>query len=698
MKKVLSVLFAVLMMSVAFAQMPTRIANFTAQQREALQVSSPLHAAGMPAAKETYDYTCVVYTAYAYNDEGYRVEDPETNVESVYQWQATLTTAAGDQFIFDILGNTLVSGQTYTLANMNGRYSYAYLADEDDYFAYAAASFTYTNNNGDVTIVAQVTDSAGNIFNVNYAPVTFDDAIDTIEVVIPNAIFGDYIADEGAIQMQGFTADSVYYATVAAQATQVVGNYVFADFYSNYTYVARYYDQEQIVIVDGHATVSTTSDGGYMMDAYLMGGDNYAYHVTMTYALPSLANALDTTEVVIVNPTFTDYTSEDYSYYFMGYTVDSAYFAQINYYSHNLSVTGYFPFDSLYVQYCNIAINDDYTTSIDGHVTVTENEGAYDVDAYLMDEDYHAYHVTMHYVIPVAEDTIDVLVSQAAMEQIPGSWISSASVTWTGTSDDENYNVNVSYYSSDVDGVFPFVNLTSDTKINNVTFVSGHVTVSATNDGHQLEAYLLGNDSHCYHINMNYTVPTMEDAIDTIDIVIPAATMVDLTASQGMFQFRGYDENEYYYASVVASATQLTGSYVFEDFNMDYTEFYEDQTRISVVDGHFTVTATATGYEVEAYLLGANLHCYHVTFVYTNAGINTVNNVEVNVYPNPATDVLHVEANGINRIEVIDLAGRIVLSSTQAQNTINISSLSNGIYMLRTSTMEGVNVQKIVKK
>lgn len=697
MKKVLSVLFAVLMMSVAFAQMPTRIANFAAQQREALQVSNPRHAAGMPAAKETYNYTSVVYTTYAYNDEGYNVQDPETNVESVHDWQVTLKTADGDKFFFDILGSTLVSGQTYTLADMDADYTGAKLAGEETGWSFAAASFTYTNNNGDVTIVAQVTDSAGNIFNINYAPVTFDDATDTIEVVIPHAALGDYTADEGAFQMQGFTADSVYYVTVAAQATQVEGNYVFANFLTNYTYVYRYYDEQQIVLVDGHATVSTTSDG-YMMDAYLLGGDNHAYHVTMTYAIPSLANALDTTEVVIVNPTFTDYTSEDYSYYFMGYTVDSAYFAQINYYSHNLSVTGYFPFDSLYVQYSNVAINDDYTTSIDGHVTVTENEGAYDVDAYLMDEDYHAYHVTMHYVIPVAEDTIDVLVSQAAMEQIPGDWFSSASVTWTGTSNDETYDVNVSYYSSDVDGVFPFVNLTSDAKINNVTFVSGHVTVSATNDGHQLEAYLLGNDSHCYHINMNYTVPTMEDATDTIDIVIPAATMVDLIESQGMFQFRGYDENEYYYASVVASASQLTGSYVFEDFNMDYTEIYEDQTRISVVDGHFTVTATATGYEVEAYLLGANLHCYHVTFVYTNAGINTVNNVEVNVYPNPATDVLHVEANGINRIEVIDLAGRIVLSSTQAQNTINISSLANGIYMLRTSTMEGVNVQKIVKK
>lgn len=697
MKKVLSVLFAVLMMSVAFAQMPTRIANFAAQQKEALQVSNPRHAAGMPAAKETYNYTSVVYTAYAYNDEGYNVQDPETNVESVYDWQVTLRTADGDKFFFDILGSTIVSGQTYTLADMDADYTGAQLAGEETGWSFAAASFTYTNNNGDVTIVAQVVDSAGNIFNINYAPVTFDDATDTIEVVIPHAAFGDYTADEGAIQMYGFTADSVYYATVAAQATQVVGNYVFADFYTNYTYVYRYYDQQQIVLVDGHATVSTTSDG-YMMDAYLLGGDNHVYHVTMTYALPSLANALDTTEVVIVNPTFTDYTSEDYSYYFMGYTVDSAYFAQINYYSHNLSVTGYFPFDSLYVQYCNIAINDDYTTSIDGHVTVTENEGAYDVDAYLMDEDYHAYHVTMHYVIPVAEDTIDVLVSQAAMEQIPGGWFSSASVSWTGTSDDENYNVNVSYYSSDVDGVFPFVNLTSDTKINNVTFVSGHVTVSATNDGHQLEAYLLGNDSHCYHINMNYTVPTMEDATDTIEFTVANAELVDALASNGLFQFYGEDETEYYGCYLTAYASQIEGSYEFADFNTDYTSVYEDETRVSIVEGHFTVTATATGYTVDAYLLGANLHCYHVTMIYTSEGISTVNNVTVNVYPNPATDVLHVEANGINRIEVIDLAGRIVLSSTQAQNTINISSLANGIYMLRTSTMEGVNVQKIVKK
>ncbi|KWW27766.1 MAG: hypothetical protein AUK64_2027, partial [bacterium P201] len=49
-------------------------------------------------------------------------------------------------------------------------------------------------------------------------------------------------------------------------------------------------------------------------------------------------------------------------------------------------------------------------------------------------------------------------------------------------------------------------------------------------------------------------------------------------------------------------------------------------------------------------------------------------------------------------IDVIDAAGRIVLSNTRNVNTLNISGLSNGVYMLRTATTEGVNIQKIIKK
>lgn len=77
-------------------------------------------------------------------------------------------------------------------------------------------------------------------------------------------------------------------------------------------------------------------------------------------------------------------------------------------------------------------------------------------------------------------------------------------------------------------------------------------------------------------------------------------------------------------------------------------------------------------------------------------GINDIDN-NVAIYPNPASDKLNVVAEGVKNIEIIDATGRVVLN-TKSAGSINISSLSNGIYMVRTITNEGVSMQKIIKK
>ena len=82
----------------------------------------------------------------------------------------------------------------------------------------------------------------------------------------------------------------------------------------------------------------------------------------------------------------------------------------------------------------------------------------------------------------------------------------------------------------------------------------------------------------------------------------------------------------------------------------------------------------------------------------TNAiGINEVNACKVNIYPNPTNGMLFVEGEGIINVEVMDINGRIVKSSAKA-GAIDLSSLENGVYMVRTATENGVSVKKIVKK
>lgn len=79
-----------------------------------------------------------------------------------------------------------------------------------------------------------------------------------------------------------------------------------------------------------------------------------------------------------------------------------------------------------------------------------------------------------------------------------------------------------------------------------------------------------------------------------------------------------------------------------------------------------------------------------------NAGIDDVEDANVALYPNPATDKVSIFADNIVRVEVLDVAGRIVATTTQ--NEVNISNLDNGVYMFRIITANGTSLQKVVKK
>lgn len=95
---------------------------------------------------------------------------------------------------------------------------------------------------------------------------------------------------------------------------------------------------------------------------------------------------------------------------------------------------------------------------------------------------------------------------------------------------------------------------------------------------------------------------------------------------------------------------------------------------------------------------GAIFHllCYHVDndLIYVNPEYNTCditeldeNNAEstVTIYPNPANNVVKImntEGMTINKVEVIDVLGRTVIS-TENTNEINVSSLPEGQYFVR---------------
>ena len=128
--------------------------------------------------------------------------------------------------------------------------------------------------------------------------------------------------------------------------------------------------------------------------------------------------------------------------------------------------------------------------------------------------------------------------------------------------------------------------------------------------------------------------------------------------------------------------------------------------------------ATASDYRTESVDLSAFAYADKVLlkFVFTsnygnNIWLDNINigndvvavenfeNSALSVYPNPAKDVLSVTYDkNIERVEIYDVYGRLVKTFTAVGNTINISDLSAGVYMINFTTEDGVCVKKIVKE
>lgn len=84
---------------------------------------------------------------------------------------------------------------------------------------------------------------------------------------------------------------------------------------------------------------------------------------------------------------------------------------------------------------------------------------------------------------------------------------------------------------------------------------------------------------------------------------------------------------------------------------------------------------------------------------YSTASLPTVSGVEprgeerVSVFPNPAIDIIHVDAKNLLRISILDLSGRTMITSSS--DVIDVSQLPGGVYFVKAETSGGVAVRKV---
>lgn len=96
---------------------------------------------------------------------------------------------------------------------------------------------------------------------------------------------------------------------------------------------------------------------------------------------------------------------------------------------------------------------------------------------------------------------------------------------------------------------------------------------------------------------------------------------------------------------------------------------------------------------------GGNDRCGFVTPFAIESAVSENSNVLSSVFPNPASDVIHVQISGMSDVQIVDIAGRIVLSNVGCSENCNfdVSNLKSGIYFVKVLNDEMSNTTKFIK-
>ncbi len=87
-----------------------------------------------------------------------------------------------------------------------------------------------------------------------------------------------------------------------------------------------------------------------------------------------------------------------------------------------------------------------------------------------------------------------------------------------------------------------------------------------------------------------------------------------------------------------------------------------------------------------------------VTITYNPTNIDDILATDISVYPNPAKNLIKISSNNdVLNITITDISGNVLLKQNQAQS-LDISGLPAGIYLIKIRTNDGIFTRKIIKE
>jgi len=90
---------------------------------------------------------------------------------------------------------------------------------------------------------------------------------------------------------------------------------------------------------------------------------------------------------------------------------------------------------------------------------------------------------------------------------------------------------------------------------------------------------------------------------------------------------------------------------------------------------------------------------YIIEIDYESASLDGYSNNNLSIYPNPSNDIVTIDLNENFNFKIFDLHSKeVTLQTNIDKNSIDISSLNTGIYIVKIFTDKGVYTQKVIKK
>lgn len=152
--------------------------------------------------------------------------------------------------------------------------------------------------------------------------------------------------------------------------------------------------------------------------------------------------------------------------------------------------------------------------------------------------------------------------------------------------------------------------------------------------------------------------------------------------------------------------TRITGNSVefifgniqlpFDDANNDGYVSFKIKTKSTLTLGDSFSNKASIYFDYNAPII-TNNYITTVENTLAAAESNKENNT-VSIYPNPVKDILNIQSkNEIVKAEIFDAGGRILISTPVKGNSVPVSELAKGNYLIRLSTKDKTSTHKFIK-